>query len=316
MKILYIGHRLWGCLALNALMESGQEIVGVVAEPEKVYVREPQSRYNQGLKKHNLYGSVKDFAGSKGLPVFQPDDINEESFVNKIEQMNPDLTVIVNYHHIIKEPLISKCVFINAHGGILPDYRGTSCVNWAMINGEKETGVTVHYIERKIDSGDIIVQERIPIGIEDYVLDVLKKILPVYPRVVLEAVNQIEAGTVKRIKQDFSKGAYYKERRPEDGLMRWNEMTTIQAYNWIRALSDPYPGAFSYYKSQKLIVWRSSLPAKPKKTRYAPGYIIGKDGSRVEVTTGDSTIFLEKVQIEGDEEKDASECLELRLSLG
>ncbi len=313
MRVAFIGHQKWGCLALDALLGSLHEVAGVIAEPDEFYARE--AAYARRFERLGLYASLKDFAREKGLEAFQPQDINAPASLERITSWRPDLTVILNYHSIIRGELLSRHPIINTHGALLPEYRGRSSVNWAIINGERETGVTVHYIDEKVDTGDIITRERVPIGTDDGVADVLRRMLPLYPKAVLRAVDSIEAGTAERVKQDPSRAAYYRARKPEDGAMDWG-WDSVRLHNWVRALGDPFPGAFTQYGGRRLVVWKASLASPREATGLPPGFVMGHACGKAEVATADASIFFERVQLEGSGEEEAAACLEPGETLG
>ena len=291
MKILFLGHQKWACLTLERLVKDGHEIVGVVTEKDSF----DDASY-KSLAKYDCYASLKETAVKLGLKVFQPDNIHDESFLQIMNDLNPDLLVVVSYHTIIKEPILSKYTIINAHGAPLPKYRGRAPINWAIINGEDYTGVTVHFIDPGIDTGDIILQEKVPIKDDDTTIDVLKKSLDYYPRMVSEAVKQVNDGTVKRIKQDNSKASYFPKRKPEDGLIDWFQ-TTDQIYNFIRALTKPYPGAFTFLNGKKVLIWNSSKPDVKIKSDSNPGTVL-YSSPKLQIATKDSFIIIEEFEIE------------------
>lgn len=303
MKILFMGNQKWACLTLKALLKSNHEVVGVIAETDKFDSKEKENY--EGNKEFGVYDSLKDLAKSYNLKLFQPKDVNDPEFIKTIDSLKPDLISIVSYHSIIKKPLLEKYKnkIINTHGAPLPYYRGRAPINWAVINGEKETAVTVHFVDEGIDTGDIIVQERVPINLEDTSIKVLQRSLPLYPQLVLDAINQIEKGKVKPIKQSTSQGTYFPKRTPKDGLINW-QSTSLEIYNFIRALTHPYPGAFTYHKDKKLYVWDSSLDyEKDDSVKCPPGllYRLSEDGAWIK--TKDSSLILKSVQAEGDIEK-------------
>lgn len=307
MRVAFIGHQKWGCLALDALLGSRHEVVGVIAETDEFYARE--AAYAPRFGRLGLYASLKDFAREKGFEVFQPQDINSPASLETIKSWRPDLMVILNYHSIIREELLFRYSIINTHGALLPEYRGRSSINWAIINGERETGVTVHYIDAKVDTGDIIAQERVPIRTDDGVADVLRRMLPLYPKAVLQAVDAIGAGTAARVRQDPSRAAYYRARKPEDGAVDWG-WGSARLHNWVRALGDPFPGAFTQYGGRRLVVWKASVAPLREAAGLPPGFVMGHAGSKAEVATADASIFLERVQLEGAGEEEAAACLE------
>jgi len=302
MKILLMGHQIWACMVLKKLVEEGHEIVGVITEKDDY----DDETYKANFQKYGCYMSLKDVALKMGLKVFQPDNVNSAEYMEIIENLSPDLIIIVSYHSIIKKPLIEKYKIINLHGSLLPKYRGRAPINWAIINGEKETGVTVHFVDEGIDTGDIIYQEKVKIEKTDTAIDVMKKTLPLYPKLASIAVNLIEKNEVKPIKQDKSDGFYFPRRKPQDGKIEWG-WTTETIYNWIRALTHPYPGAFTFHKGKKLFVWKATIPSDKNKITHIPGIVIGYTNDGVRVTTGDSYIIINKVQLEGEKEVNALE---------
>lgn len=293
MKILFLGHQKWACLALEKLVKDGHNIVGVVTEKDSF----DDASY-KSLVKYGCYASLKETAINLGLKVFQPENIHDEKFLKIMSELDPDLLVVVSYHTIIKEPILSKYTIINAHGAPLPRYRGRAPINWAIINGEDHTGVTVHFIDPGIDTGDIIFQELVPIKSDDTTIDVLRRSLDYYPRMVSEAVEQIENGTVRRIKQDNSKASYFPKRKPEDGLINWS-WTTERIYNFIRALTKPYPGAFTFLNDKKMFLWKSSKPEEKIKTSSKPGTVLYVS-PKLQIATGDAFIIIDKFDFEDD----------------
>ena len=191
---------------------------------------------------------------------------------------------------------------INAHVASLPYYRGRAPINWAIINGEEKVGVTVHYIEEGIDTGPIIVQEEVEVNPKDRAIDLLLKTLPLFPKLVVEAVTLIEEGRVHPIPQEEFSGSYFPRRVPEDGLIDWYHENSLEIYNKVRALADPYPGAFIVYNDQKIVVERAALPevSAQRKVSPLPGLVFGKSSSGgVKVTTIDGCVMLEELSIEG-----------------
>ncbi|MBU0614755.1 MAG: methionyl-tRNA formyltransferase, partial [Nanoarchaeota archaeon] len=170
-----------------------------------------------------------------------------------------DIILSVGYRK--KIPVGQAKYEINLHGGLLPRYRGGAVLNWAIINGEKEVGVTAHIMLDKFDAGDIVSQKSVPIGMQDDVLDVYKKTLELYPKICIEVIEDIEKGTLKRIPQQEAFATYTKQRKPEDGIIDWNK-TSLEQYNWIRALTHPYPGAFTFLQGQKITIWKSIINNK------------------------------------------------------
>jgi methionyl-tRNA formyltransferase len=212
---------------------------------------------------------------------------------------------------IPKEMLnIPKYGAINMHGSLLPKYRGRCPINWVIINGETETGVTLHYMIEKPDAGDIIAQKRCRIDLEDTAFTLLSKIERAAAELLKETLPLIKESKNKRVKQDLSKGSYFGGRKPEDGRIDWNKKT-VEIYNLIRAVTHPYPGAYAFYKGSKVFVWKASiaLPASgAERQQTSPGKIVIRD-NHLYVETGEGLLRISRIQIDGREETSDSEFI-------
>jgi len=297
-----MGHNKWACMALRALLEAGYKVVGVITETDEFDQREAQT-YKK-FARYGAYESLKETAHEAGLDVYQPEDINDPGFIRKIEALAPDLLVCVSYHAIIKKELLNKYKqrIINAHLAPLPYYRGRAPINWAIINGEDHTAVTVHFMDEGVDTGPIIVQDSVPIYDNDRAIDVLLRALPYFPKLILRAIQLIEKGEVEAIPQNPYEGSYFPKRTPEDGLIDWKYEKARDIHNKIRALTDPYPGAFSYYQGNKVIFISSELPKNQKRISPVGGIIFGKNPDySVKVTTIDGFILIKEIRIKEQE---------------
>lgn len=207
-------------------------------------------------------------------------------------EVKPDLLVLIGYTKILKEPMISlpQLGTINLHGGKLPDYRGASVINWQIINGEREGGVAVLYVDEGIDTGDIIAEERFPIAPEDTIKEVVEKTLEIFPRLLLGALRDVERGTVARKKQPRA-GTYYHKRRPEDGKISWLGMSAESVHNLVRALARPYPGAFTSLGGEKVFIWATRL-LSTETFRGIPGRIVGRRDGGVVVIANDRGLLV------------------------
>lgn len=303
-----MGNGKWACLTLDALLSRGHNVIGVVCETDEFDNKENEF-YNK-LETEGLYMSLKDYAIKKGLKVLQPENINAEESMREIENLSPEILISASYHQIIKKELINRYTIINAHGAPLPRYRGRAPIAWSIINGEKEGAVTVHFVDETIDTGDIILQKKFSIEESDYASDVLKKILGVFPEAVCEAVSQIENNTVNPTKQNPYDGWYFPKRTEADGVTNFNS-NTKDVYNWIRAQTSPYPGAFAYTKKKKVIFQKVELPKDTTRISPVGGIVFGKtEQGGVKVTTKDGYITINSV-IVGSIEKPASEYIRM-----
>ena len=188
--------------------------------------------------------------------MYTPESVNTPDWIERIKTWEPDLIFSFYYRNMIKEEILNipRLGAFNMHGSLLPKYRGRVPINWAVLHGEKETGVTLHHMVKRADAGDIVDQEAVPIGREDTAQDVFGKCVAA-ARLVLE--RQLEAltqGTAPRRKQDESQATYFGGRKPEDGRIDWTT-SAENIYNLIRAVTQPYPGAFTEVDGKKLFVW-------------------------------------------------------------
>lgn len=302
MRILLLGHGKWACTTLRALCERGHDVIGVVTETDEFETR--RAKDNVRFEQFGAYELLARTASELGLPVHQPDRFHDPKMLATIDVLAPELVVCVSYHTILRSEFLSHYPerVINAHLAPLPEYRGRAPLNWAIINGERETAVTVHFIDEGIDTGPIIVQEPIPIGPDDQAIDVLLRALPVFPKAVCEAVDLLAAGTAPQIPQDPTAGCYFPRRTPEDGLVDWSREPAVDIHNKIRALADPYPGAFSYVGSRKIIFLEARLAKGVARLSPVGGvvYRLPSDGA-ASVTTMDGAVDLLRVRIEDNE---------------
>jgi methionyl-tRNA formyltransferase len=197
---------------------------------------------------------IIDFATINKIPVFIGNPRKNEP-AGFLQKFKTDVIFSVNYlfivqHNILKHP---RLYAINFHGSLLPKYRGRTPHVWAIINGEKETGITAHMMEEGCDTGDIVLQEKLNI-LEDFTgADILNEFKRIYPEMILELIRQIENNELKPVEQDNSRATYFGKRTPEDGQINWNWQKE-RIYNWVRAQAHPYPGAFTLLNNQKIII--------------------------------------------------------------
>lgn len=196
--------------------------------------------------------SVIELCNLKSIPVFigNPRNGNATSFLKNAEI---DVLFSINYLYIVEKDILTlpRKYAINLHGSLLPRYRGRTPHIWAIINNEKETGITAHLMTDKCDEGEIIYQERIKISENATGNDLLQEFLHKYPVIIRKVLKMIESNAVYLLKQDSIKATYFEKRTPDDGEINWNWQKE-RIHNWVRALANPYPGAFTYYDGEKI----------------------------------------------------------------
>lgn len=231
-----------------------------------------------------------------------------------VVKTSPDAVVISSYNKILEQELLSTSKFINIHHGDLPRFRGRANSNWAILLGRTEIGLTFHEAITYLDAGRIYAQYIVPITKKDTVKTVYDK----FNKIIEEDLGMIVGKVLDGYKGEERKGkaTYCCTRLPEDGYIDWHQ-TSEQIYNFIRALTKPFPGAFTYFEGKKMIIWDSEIPEKPKKYEgRIPGRITGISKTGVEVLTADSVIFIKNVFYD-DKEQNASDIIKtVKRSLG
>ena len=243
MKAVVLAYNNIGCEGIKALLGNGFEIQAVFTHKD-----DP----NENI----WFQSVAELASEKGIPLYAPANINHPLWVAKIKKMNPDFIFSFYYRDMVGKDILGipakGC--INLHGSLLPKYRGRCPLNWAVINGEKETGVTLHYMTEKPDNGDILAQEKFAIGANDTAKDVHMNATRAAAKLLKAALPKLRKGTLKAVKQDEKKATYFGGRKPEDGAIDWGK-TASEVRNLVRGVTRPYPGAFSFLGEKKYIFW-------------------------------------------------------------
>ncbi len=246
----------------------------------------------------NRTETMLDYCRQKKIETVQHSRLNKE-VQQKIASMEPDLIIVGEYHFILKREIfeIPRYGAINLHGAPLPRYRGAHPINWMIINGETEGAVTCHYISDGLDNGDIIAQYTFPILESETAYDIRPKIESTGRRLLVDVIRRFKAeGKVAGIPQNEDNALYTPPRKPEDGLIDWNK-SPKQVYDFVRALTRPYPGAFTFLDDKNVYLWRLDLPGETyiiNDNNYAvPGTIIDKweKGFKVAVKGGTVTVI-------------------------
>jgi methionyl-tRNA formyltransferase len=238
------------------------------------------------------FRSVRALAEENKLPVYAPAKLGGEE-VCLIRGFRPDLIFSFSYRSVIPVAILELAPLgaFNVHGALLPRYRGRACVNWAVLKGETETGVTLHHMTERVDEGRIVDQEVVQIGGDDTAHDVFEKMIPAARKVLCRSLAAILEGTAHGREQDESKATYFGRRRPEDGLIDWSRPAR-DVHNLVRAVTHPFPGAFTYLDGRKLFIWRT----RPHSLEecIAPGVVVSS--SPLKVSAGTGVLEIERAQ--------------------
>lgn len=298
MRIILVGQAAFGKDCLEALLEQGENIVGVVTVPDDPADKRPNP--------------VKEAAIAKNIPVLQPEGrsphrLKHPSVVPWMRDLQPDLLVLVFVTDFLPFAAIQLAAFggINYHPSLLPKYRGGSAINWSVLNGEEETGVTIHYIDEGVDTGDIILQERVPVDINDSVGSLyFNKLYPLGVRLVKEAVALIREGKAARVPQDHSKASFQPLITAQDVKIDWGRPAR-EIHNVIRG-ANPAPGAHTSFRGEKIKLWESELAGPVPGA--APGEIASLvEGKGFQVAAADGSLLIARVQKSGEAKTSAAE---------
>lgn len=284
MRIVYMGSPDFAVLPMQALLAAGHEIVGVVSQPDRP----------QGRKRQLTPTPVKIAALMAGLPVLTPEKVNESEVLETLSSWQPELLVVAAFGQILKKPLLELAPLgaVNIHASLLPAYRGAAPIHWAIINGEKETGITTMYMNEKLDAGDMILQQAIPIAETDDTGKLYEKLSQIGAELIVKTVALIAQGKAPRIPQNHAAASYASLLKREHERLDWQK-SAQQLSDQIRGLS-PWPVAYTLLDGQVFKIWQAH--ALSEACHGKPGLLLpaGKDG--VKVTTGEGTLLLEIVQ--------------------
>lgn len=272
-----------GHAALSELLELGVEIPLVVTHADDA-------------DEERWFGSVAELAADAGIPVLAPDDPNAPEVVEALAKTEPDLLFSFYFRKLLRQPILElpRLGALNLHGSLLPDYRGRSPVNWAILHGETETGVTLHYMDAKPDHGDVVARRAVPIGRDDTALSVTRKLAAAGRVLLRETVPRLADGSAPREPQDHAAARYFGGRTPADGEVDWTQPAEA-IRNLVRAVTRPWPGAFGEVAGRRLFVWWAEV--RPGSA--PPGaLVVGDDGVAL-VGTGDGLLELVEVSEEG-----------------
>jgi len=280
MKIVFIGQAAFGKDALDALTAQGESVVGVVTVPGKA--GDPVKQSAERLK----------------IPLLQTAGLNKPHAVEWVGSRKPDLLVLAFVTQFVPKAMIEASTYggINYHPSLLPKYRGGSAINWTLIEGETETGVTIHFIDEGVDTGPVLLQEKVDIDPDDTVKSLyFNKLYPLGIKMIGEAVRLIRKGKARPFDQDPARASFQPVIRESDVLIDWTDPVR-KIYNLIRG-SNPSPGATTWFKGEKLKIWEARPYASVGTRVGTPGEILEiSAGKGLVVGATDGAILIERVQ--------------------
>ena len=304
MRILFMGTPDFALFSLRALVEAGEDVVGVVTQPDK-----PKGRG------YTLTPPpVKVYAEEKGLPVYQPKTLRDEAFAELLRQIDPEVIVVVAFGKILPANVLDypKYGCVNVHGSLLPAYRGAAPMQRAIIDGCAETGITTMFMDVGLDTGDMLLKKSVAIDLHDTFETVHDKLGECGAELLLRTLALLEAGEITPEKQDDALATYAQKIEKEDCLLDFSR-TAKEVHDRIRGLS-PIPLSFTHTSDGKLLKILSSEPAEGKGR---PGEVISLSGGRITVACGEGAVALLSVLPEGKKRMSAADFINgRRISVG
>ncbi len=300
MNVVFMGTPDFAVTSLEKIYESGHNILGVVCQTDK-----PSGR---GMKLTSP--PVKEYAVSNNLKVFQPEKIRKNvEFIEEIKSLKPDVIVVVAYGKILPKEIleIPKYGCINVHGSLLPKYRGSAPIQWAIIKGEKKTGVTTMYMDEGMDTGDMLLKEEIEIGDNDTYGTLYEKLKMIGGNLIVKTLDGIADGILNREKQsdDYSMAPMIEKSM---GKIDWSD-SSKNIRNLIRGL-NPMPVAYTFYNNAVMKIWRADIANISKNEQVVPGTIVESNSKEgIIVATGDGFLKLTEVQMQNAKRMLATELL-------
>ncbi|MGI6010563.1 MAG: methionyl-tRNA formyltransferase [Ruminococcus sp.] len=298
MRIVFMGTPDFSVGTLKALAQTGHEIAAVVTQPDKP----------KGRGKAMQPTPVKEAALSLGIPVLQPARVKEEAFLEQMESISPDVIVVVAFGQIIPGRLLGIPRFgcINVHASLLPDYRGAAPIQWAVIDGRKESGVTIMRMDEGLDTGDMISKVAVPLAEDETGGSLFDKLSEAGARLLVETLPRLEDGTAVFEKQpDLSPTPYAAMITKKMGNIKWEEPADVLE-RLIRGL-NPWPSAYTWLKGKNLKIWKARV--LEENSGKSPGQVVKTSREGIFVQTGEGILCICELQLEGKKRMDADAFL-------
>ncbi len=293
MNIVFMGTPDFAIPSLNAILKSRHTISAVVTAPDK----------ERGRGQQVTFTTVKEFALKNNLHILQPVKLKDPAFIDSLRSLNADLYVVVAFRILPPEIFtIPRYGSFNLHASLLPKYRGAAPIQWAIINGERETGLTTFKIEEKVDTGNIYLQEKLPIDEEDNFGTLHDKLSSLGADLVIRTIEKIDAGNYELQYQDASKATPAPKITKETGLIDWSK-SAVEIHNLVRGLS-PYPGAYFIHSGKIIKVYQS----QPVNNIYPQGHIVTNNGELI-IGCGSYSLQILELQLEGKKRMGTPEFL-------
>jgi len=290
MNIVFFGSDNFAAPSLKALLTSAHKISCVVTQPDR----------KKGRAFHLQATPIKRSAYTSGIEIYQPEAANAGESIEFLKTLSPDLFIVIAYGQILSQEILSipKIFAINVHASNLPKYRGAAPINWAIINGERITGITIIKMTQELDAGPIILQETAEIRDEDTVITLEEKLSKKAAQLLIDSLKSIEDKTYNLTEQDEDKVSSAPKLKKEDGLINW-ERSAQDINNLIRGCLG-WPGTFTYYNGKLLKIYKAKISSQVRQfPSSSSGQILNVSKEGIVVVTGKDNLTIEELQIEG-----------------
>ncbi|WP_446037950.1 methionyl-tRNA formyltransferase [Streptomyces sp. SID1121] len=279
MRVVMFGYQTWGHRTLQALLDSTHDVVLVVTHPKSDHVYE------------KIWDdSVAELAEKHGVPVLLRNRPDDEELLTALREAEPDIIVANNWRTWLPPEIFDLPPHgtLNVHDSLLPSYAGFSPLIWALINGEREVGVTAHRMDGELDAGDVVFQRSVPVGPTDTATDLFHRTVDLIGPIVRDSLDRIESGTAEWVPQDRNRASFFHKRSVEDSRIDWT-WPAEDLERLVRAQSDPYPNAFTYHRGERIRIVSAAL----SQANYGgtPGRIFIREGDGVVIVAGTEARF-------------------------
>ena len=297
MKIVFMGTPDFAVGALEALVEAGHDVVAVVTQPDKP----------KGRGKEMQQTPVKECALKHNIDVFQPVKIKTPEAVEVLRGYGAELFVVAAFGQILSKEILDMPKFgcVNIHASLLPKYRGAAPIQWAILDGEKETGVTIMHMNEGLDTGDMLTKVVVPIEDTDTGESLFDKLAEAGAKLLIETIPQIEAGELTPQPQDDSLSTYAKMIKKEMGLIDWKKEAVVLE-RLVRGMNS-WPSAYTHFNGKTLKIWETEIEEGNR--NMAPGMVAEVTKNSIKVQTGQDLLVLKQIQLEGKKRMDVASFL-------
>ncbi|MBP3611206.1 MAG: methionyl-tRNA formyltransferase [Lachnospiraceae bacterium] len=303
MRAVFMGTPEIAAVILKSVLASKHEVIAVVTQPDK-----PKGRGHE-----MAFPPVKEVALEAGIPVLQPQKARDEAFLEEMKKLNPDIILVAAYGKLLPKVLldIPKFGCINVHASLLPKYRGASPIQWAVLNGEEKSGVTIMHMAEEMDAGDIIMTEEIMLAAEETAGSLHDRLAEIGGPLLLSAMDALENGRAPRIRQNEEEATHVKMLDKTMGNLNFAQPAVVLE-RWIRGL-NPWPTAYTKLDGKILKLWKAEVIPAEELTKELkqeqPGTIVAMDKDSFSVKTGEGLLKVKELQLEGKRKMTAEEFL-------